>query len=739
MSRPIDIRDLESRTALVTDKRVSLDADGNLLNTNQPDNSAIGTAASKDVGTGATQIPLNSDLGSASTKDTGTASTNVPLNSDLGNASTKTTGTGLDQIPLNSSLSIPYVFDNIAGFVASNINFAVGKKISTGSTSWRIVSGTSTRGLTLASGLKAIVLNGLWGQDAGVTYDGATDDTSALNLLYSYATSLEVDAQGSTVQTNTKPSVMHSTGRCLLTATVNTGGNLISKGQRTMFFATSGTFSLFSSSNYNTEWMGMQFDHPTGQHIIFSNSIRIESSKLHIHDCEFYYCAPGKHCIETDTSVHYNYPMIASIDNIKSYGSALARLHTNGVYISDSWIAWDTDRCTVPLLECSDPLVLSNITEVPYGSNPLRLPRIMGATGRSLQLTCNEVRFGGEATFTPIVATDIGLAYDSTLDFKGCAMFGGAGFYWAEFYGNLPRRISIREVKGGNDGGFVDTLGVRVATTVDPLDYTHTTLLDIDSDVPAVASKFVITDDRVGTTVPNAAIPADFLFDKTVKIDEAISLKNYDIGNGFSLFLSPYTFTGNASASGVINFMGFGFNQWNFGNPNENVKIKMPSVSPAGGAGVYSCAVYVIPQNGSAVFTAGYEKSTSGAGEIVTNTGLLEVGYNRIAWKFYYNGTDPVDAFFNVSSTASRGNTEIAIGGVTINKGDTVGNFVPVNTTTTEQANKISFGNAAPIDGKWTRGSIVYDNTPFSSQYIGWVCITEGTPGTWKTFGAISA
>jgi hypothetical protein len=84
MSRPIDIRDLESRTALTTDKRVSLDADGNLLNTNQPDNSAIGTAASKNVGTAATEIPLNSDLGSASTKDTGTASTNVPLNSDLG-------------------------------------------------------------------------------------------------------------------------------------------------------------------------------------------------------------------------------------------------------------------------------------------------------------------------------------------------------------------------------------------------------------------------------------------------------------------------------------------------------------------------------------------------------------------------------------------------------------------------------------------------------------------------------
>jgi hypothetical protein len=107
MSRPIDIRDLESRTALVTDKRVSLDAAGNLLNTDQPDNSAIGTAASKNVGTAADQVPLNSDLGSASTKNTGTDPTNVPLNSDLGSASTKTIGSAETEVPLNSNLQRP--------------------------------------------------------------------------------------------------------------------------------------------------------------------------------------------------------------------------------------------------------------------------------------------------------------------------------------------------------------------------------------------------------------------------------------------------------------------------------------------------------------------------------------------------------------------------------------------------------------------------------------------------------
>ncbi len=151
MSRPVDIKKLASRDAVEGDKRVSLDADGNLINTkqlgkplseaemkaltvrdalvtdkrlsldaannflltNQPDSSAIGTAASKDVGTGAGQIPLNSDLssgayttvGTASTKNTGTADSEIPLNSDLGSSATKDTGTGAGELLENSGVA----------------------------------------------------------------------------------------------------------------------------------------------------------------------------------------------------------------------------------------------------------------------------------------------------------------------------------------------------------------------------------------------------------------------------------------------------------------------------------------------------------------------------------------------------------------------------------------------------------------------------------------------------------
>lgn len=47
--------------------------------------------------------------------------------------------------------------------------------------------------------------------------------------------------------------------------------------------------------------------------------------------------------------------------------------------------------------------------------------------------------------------------------------------------------------------------------------------------------------------------------------------------------------------------------------------------------------------------------------------------------------------------------------------------------------------SASPSTGTWRVGDIVYDTAPTASGYIGWVCTTAGTPGTWNTFGPISA
>lgn len=48
------------------------------------------------------------------------------------------------------------------------------------------------------------------------------------------------------------------------------------------------------------------------------------------------------------------------------------------------------------------------------------------------------------------------------------------------------------------------------------------------------------------------------------------------------------------------------------------------------------------------------------------------------------------------------------------------------------------YDSAAPTTGTWSINQIVYNTAPVSGGYIGWVCVTAGTPGTWKTFGLIS-
>lgn len=47
--------------------------------------------------------------------------------------------------------------------------------------------------------------------------------------------------------------------------------------------------------------------------------------------------------------------------------------------------------------------------------------------------------------------------------------------------------------------------------------------------------------------------------------------------------------------------------------------------------------------------------------------------------------------------------------------------------------------SAAPTTGTWLQGDIVFNTAPTAGGTIGWVCTSAGTPGTWKTFGAISA
>ena len=45
----------------------------------------------------------------------------------------------------------------------------------------------------------------------------------------------------------------------------------------------------------------------------------------------------------------------------------------------------------------------------------------------------------------------------------------------------------------------------------------------------------------------------------------------------------------------------------------------------------------------------------------------------------------------------------------------------------------------APDAGYHYRGEIAFNTEPSAGGNVGWVCVTSGTPGTWKTFGVIDS
>lgn len=53
------------------------------------------------------------------------------------------------------------------------------------------------------------------------------------------------------------------------------------------------------------------------------------------------------------------------------------------------------------------------------------------------------------------------------------------------------------------------------------------------------------------------------------------------------------------------------------------------------------------------------------------------------------------------------------------------------------QDNGCNYGSAAPTIGTWETGRRIYIPNPTAGGIEGYVCITAGTPGTWKTFGSI--
>ena len=112
-------------------------------------------------------------------------------------------------------------------------------------------------------------------------------------------------------------------------------------------------------------------------------------------------------------------------------------------------------------------------------------------------------------------------------------------------------------------------------------------------------------------------------------------------------------------------------------------------------------------------------------------TGSVLINANCVNNRFVFENNDlygPIEELSNTHFRVPIGHSQVTNSGRPQWKGGT-----------TARTDGSLISAAAPTTAAWIVGEIVHQSAPAASGFIGWVCTTAGTPGTWKTFGAVSA
>ena len=123
--------------------------------------------------------------------------------------------------------------------------------------------------------------------------------------------------------------------------------------------------------------------------------------------------------------------------------------------------------------------------------------------------------------------------------------------------------------------------------------------------------------------------------------------------------------------------------------------------------------------------TASYNTGVGGNAGYSVTTGSENtfIGYN---------------AGFNGSQKADAVNTTAIGRGAWTTKDNTVQLGNPSVVGVGVGSNKMEWLSAAPTTGTWARGSIVWNLSASAGGTPGWVCVTAGTPGTWKAMANLA-
>jgi hypothetical protein len=152
-------------------------------------------------------------------------------------------------------------------------------------------------------------------------------------------------------------------------------------------------------------------------------------------------------------------------------------------------------------------------------------------------------------------------------------------------------------------------------------------------------------------------------------------------------------------------------------------------------------ATAMYPSTGDSYYIA-VLSSPSGATSYLYSTGTAQVfardadGYIRIAKTLPVTSTE--GTFYTgdyvglmvmtesaYASSSIQGCTRLEIIDLEFVSGNVESSTIPTSFT-------------GATNWQWLQSDIVYNNSPTSGGFIGWVCVSSGAPGTWTTFGPIT-
>ena len=220
------------------------------------------------------------------------------------------------------------------------------------------------------------------------------------------------------------------------------------------------------------------------------------------------------------------------------------------------------------------------------------------------------------------------------------------------------------------------------------------------------------------------------------------------VGNTFDVCYSIFygstinvTFTGNAISNATYALASA---LWNFTGNAEMSTATWSVIHRASGSQLINCYFGGNDIQDIDIYVC---NNTPGSGNYPTHHLVIDeaISADKFDWKMYKSGYANDTQFIDVRPIKRR--TVVSLPSVSGVRTTFIGDeFFYNGDLYTVNADwkfvKISDPNSAsavPTTGTYKVGDIVYNSVPTAGGYVGWVCVTAGTPGTWKGFGAIEA